>query len=222
LLNKVSAILTLLFLLSSCAPQAGLIAPASNNPAADATPCPVCPTCPAPVVLVVTATPAASSPQMSVTATPLLASPNPTTRPAATLTPVVTTMPVQKTFTVQPNSPVHMQSFADQARGCAWTGVGGQVFDQAGQPVSNLVVMVDGELNGKRVEHLAMTGLKSAYGKGGYEITLGTQPFDSNNILKITLYDTQGRRLSEPFGFNTYNNCQRNLAIINFITSAGT
>jgi hypothetical protein len=98
-------------------------------------------------------------------------------------------------------------------------GVAGQVFDKSGKPVTGLVVIVKGQLTTGSINQVALTEHPEgkSYGPGGFEITLGTKPVDSNNALTIQLFDLSANPLSMPVAFSTSALCTQNLTIINFI-----
>ncbi|MCJ7622722.1 MAG: discoidin domain-containing protein [Anaerolineaceae bacterium] len=120
-------------------------------------------------------------------------------------------------YQVQLNNPVYIPNFAHPEMGNNWMGVAGQIFDQNENPVKNLVVLVDGTLNGVSFESLSLTGLASQfYGEGAYEIELSNAPINSTVSLSITLYDLSGQALSTPFYFETFADNLKNLILINF------
>jgi len=120
-------------------------------------------------------------------------------------------------YQIHPNTPLYLQSFAHANLGCNWLGVAGQVFDQSGKPLSDLVVVVDGTLSGKAFEQIGLTGRAAAYGDGGYEVVIGNQAVASTSPLVISLYDLAGQALSDPFPFNSVSDCKKNLILINFV-----
>lgn len=95
-------------------------------------------------------------------------------------------------------------------------GVAGQVFDLSGKPILNQVVVVEGSLKERPLDVLTLTGLNTAYGPGGYEIKLGNSVAASNNSIFVTLYDLSGQALSLPVIINTFEDCNRNLIVLNF------
>lgn len=99
---------------------------------------------------------------------------------------------------------------------CNWTGVGGQVTDLQGSPVIGLTVQLGGSLNGASVYMLGLTGTAIQYGRAGYEFKLADQPVASKQSLWVQLLDQAGLALSERVYFDTYNDCQKNLILINF------
>lgn len=151
------------------------------------------------------------------TATPTRTStPTKTATPTITLTPTQTSTPLP--YTLQVEAPVYIKNFVHTDAGCDWMGVAGQVFDANGDPVLNLVLVATGTLNGKSLNLTAVTGIPEAdvYGPGGYEIQLADETLASSQSLRIQVYDLQGNALSEAFVFDTYADCTKNLAIINF------
>ena len=119
-------------------------------------------------------------------------------------------------FTVQTGTPAYLQNFTHVEQGCDWLGVAGQVFDKSGQPISRLVVRVEGFLGSQSLDALGMTSLAAAYGPGGYEIKLSDEPLNSSDTLSIALFNLEGERVSAYVPFNTYADCSKNLIVINF------
>jgi hypothetical protein len=123
---------------------------------------------------------------------------------------------IDKIYQMQDSSPVYIPNFGHQESGCKWLGVAGQVFDLNGNPRSNVIVIVEGKLNGVDINSVAVTGMTTLYGPGGYEVVLGNTPVTSNGALTITLYGLNGVQQSNSVLFNTLESCQKNLTIINF------
>jgi Dockerin type I domain len=130
--------------------------------------------------------------------------------------------PQAYTFTVQTGTPSYLQNFAHVEQGCNWLGVAGQVFDKNGQPISRMVVRVEGFLGNQSLDALGMTSLATAYGPGGYEIELSNEPLNSSGTLYIALFNLEGERVSEYIPFNTYSDCSKNLILINFQESSAS
>ena len=99
-------------------------------------------------------------------------SPTETATPTQTITPT----PTVPSFIIQPGTPVYLQNFAHPEEGCNWMGAAGQVFDRSGNPIANMVVVIEGILNDASVDLIGMTGLESAYGPGGFEMVFGNLP----------------------------------------------
>ncbi|MCC6148054.1 MAG: hypothetical protein IT308_10860 [Anaerolineaceae bacterium] len=144
--------------------------------------------------------------------------PTQTTTPTQTPLPTLTRTPtlVILPYSIQPSTPAYLQNFSHPEAGCNWMGVAGQVFNRAGGPILNMVVVVEGIINNAPVEGIGLTGLNNAYGPGGYEIQLGSGVAGSLNSVSITLYDLAGVPMTNPFSFSTFADCSRNLIVINF------
>jgi len=145
--------------------------------------------------------------------------PTSTTAPTASPVPTgtFTPTPVEYDFTVQQGSPTYQENFAHPALGCEWLGLAGQVFDAQGEVVKQLVVRVEGELNGQPpIDGLDMTGSHTDYGPGGYELELSLEPVDSSGALSLQLFSLDGRPLSAPVQITTYSSCDQNLILLNF------
>jgi len=101
---------------------------------------------------------------------------------------------------------------------CKWMGVAGNVYDLQGRPVIGLKVRLGGVLNGKSItpERTTLTGLARAYGESGYEFKLADQPIASTSALWIRLYDQQDIPISDKTYFDTYNDCAKNLVLVNY------
>jgi hypothetical protein len=81
------------------------------------------------------------------------------------------------------------------------------------------VLVVKGSLGQTSIDMTGVTGIPEAdiYGPGGYEIVLADAPAQTAESLSIQVFDLQGTALSEPVVFNTYDDCDRNLIVINFL-----
>jgi hypothetical protein len=102
----------------------------------------------------------------------------------------------------------------DQA--CSWSGVGGQVFDLQGAPLTQQIIQLTGGLEGKPINLQSLTGTATQYGQAGYEFYLTDHAVDSKQELSIQLLDQAGLPLSDKVTFDTSSDCQKNLVLINF------
>ncbi len=125
-------------------------------------------------------------------------------------------------FIIQQGTPSYLQNFAHVEKGCNWLGVAGQVFDKNDQPISRMVVRVEGFLGSQSLDALGMTSLATAYGPGGFEIELSDKPLNSSGTLSIALFNLEGERVSAYIPFNTYTDCSKNLIVINFKESGAS
>lgn len=144
------------------------------------------------------------------------------TSPAATATAASTAVAATATptaqsfaFAIQSGTPVQIQNFANSS-GCSWQGIAGQVFDLDGAPLKNVVVKAGGTWNGASVSVLAMTGLSTGYGEGGYELVLGSSAVNSANTVWVQLFDLAGNSLSQKVTISTSSDCTKNLVLLNF------
>jgi len=102
-------------------------------------------------------------------------------------------------------------------RGCQWLGVGGQVTDLQGRPVTGITVQLGGSLGTVDLDQTSLTGLATKYGQAGYEFELAKLPVASNNTLWVRLIDQARLPLSARVYFPTYSECELgNLIIVNF------
>lgn len=100
--------------------------------------------------------------------------------------------------------------------GCEWIGVAGQVFDLQSRPVVGVRVWLRGTYDGKRINLYSLTMESSPYGPSGFEFTLGDRPLNSKEQLSIQLLDQAGIPISQRVYFDTFEDCQQNLVLINF------
>ena len=145
--------------------------------------------------------------------------PTKTVTKTATPTPTKTLTSTPYPYALQTGVPVYLANFGYPDADCEWMGVGGQIFNQNGDAISNLVVWIRGTMDGTTYENVVLSGTAQGnkYGPGGYEAVLGDTPFDSSNIFSIQILDLNGNILSEKVYFDTYSQCDQNLIIINFV-----
>lgn len=121
-------------------------------------------------------------------------------------------------FGVQKGSPVAIANIYHPELGCHWMGVGGQTVDLSGGPVTGLIIRLGGAVPGIDLPELVMnlTGVALNYGRSGYEFTLADHPIASKKTLWVQLVDQSSIPLSPKIYFDTYDDCSKNLIIINF------
>jgi hypothetical protein len=146
-----------------------------------------------------TATPtSATSPTDPPTFTPTGASPTPTGTPSPFL------------FALRDQQVIFTQNFANTA-GCAWQGIGGQVFDINGNPLTGLRI----HIFGGDTDLFTDSGNNSLYGPAGWE-----QPVDNkinNRTYFVELQTSEGTIVSEAVQVAFPSDCTKNLALVNFI-----
>jgi hypothetical protein len=161
-----------------------------------------------------------STPIIPPTAT-ITDTPGPTPTSTDTSTPTVTTPPTALPsptgptpspfpFALRDSQPTFTTNFANTA-GCAWQGIGGQVFDPNGNPLTNIRVHVFGQ----NFDQFTISGSNSFYGVGGWEITVGTASVPQTYVVELV--SAQGTTISPQITIAFPGDCSRNLALVNFI-----
>ncbi len=208
-------VLTVVFLLLTLCMLAGF-AMVFVNPYVPFNPFPP-PTLPAVVSL---PSPTATLPLMTL---PPTWTPVPTVTPTVSSTDTPTPLPAPPTLTptpfpyeLQPGSPTYTTSKIFHAdAGCNWLSVAGQVLDASGKPVV-VNVMVRGELADTPVELFTISGTATNFGPGGYELQLSTHLVASEQTLYVQLFDPNGLPISPLVYFDTHDNCDENIVLVNF------
>lgn len=155
-----------------------------------------------------TSLPASPTPESTATIEPTFTS----EEPAAELTPEKTIQ-----FNIQEGSPMALPNFANPSAGCEWMGVAGQVFDEEHHEILNLIIVSGNTLEEGNEELTSLTGEALAYGPGGYEIQLTDRPVETSQTFWIEIRRQDGTVLSNRFFFDTYEDCERNLILINLV-----
>ncbi|HEY62187.1 MAG TPA: hypothetical protein G4N95_06000, partial [Anaerolineae bacterium] len=119
-------------------------------------------------------------------------------------------------FQIADGSPQYIPNLYHPDQGCNWLGVAGQVFDMSGAPVKQMLIELGGILDGKPMSFITVTGLATNYGDAGYEFVLADKPVESKGKLWLQLVDQQNLPLTEKVYFDTFNDCDKNLILINF------
>ena len=98
-------------------------------------------------------------------------------------------------------------------------GIGGQVIDMSNAPVIGLIIRLGGRLPDVKIpeDYISLTGLALNYGRSGYEFKIADQPIASSGQLWVQLLNQSGGPLSDQVYFDTYDSCEQNLIIIDFI-----
>ena len=139
----------------------------------------------------------------------------PTLVPTDTPTPIPSATPLPPPFAVQPGNPVQIPNIANDD-GCDWMGVGGQVFNLESQPIVNLGIHLEGELDGTPISLDAISGNAPDIGPSGYVFNLGDHPIASDNTIWIYLHDGSGSPLSNEVFVSTSEECNKNFVMVNW------
>jgi len=129
--------------------------------------------------------------------------PSPT--PTKTRSPVNTIAPYH--YTLQEGYP----AYSAYPGGCNWMGFAGEVIDVRGQRVVDLVIHIGGP------DYLLLSGSSQAYGIPGWAQKVANQPANTNGAYTVQVQDTIGNPLSSVVTVQTFKDCTRNLATINFV-----
>ncbi|MGV8025198.1 MAG: hypothetical protein AB2L18_01415 [Anaerolineaceae bacterium] len=138
--------------------------------------------------------------------------------PSQTPTKKPTATPTAVPYSIQAGTPVYTANFGYPNAGCNWLGVGGQIFDENGNPVINLVVWMRGSIGSTPFETVVLSGTAEGdkYGPGGYEAVIHNTVLDTSGVFSIQVLDLNGNILSDQVFFDTYAQCDQNLILINF------
>lgn len=94
--------------------------------------------------------------------------------------------------------------------------VAGQAYDLQNAPMVGITLMLGGTLDRKSLYQLSLTGTALQYGPAGYEFTIAEKPVKSNQTVWVQLFDQAMIPLSARVYFDTTDNCDQNLILINF------
>ena len=175
---------------------------ATNTP----TPAPATPTPLPTTVSVVVAT------EPSVLPTAIVVAPESTAIPVAE----PTVAPPVFAYKLQEGSIGYTTQFAYPDLDCAWMGIAGTVFDAEGDGAEDMIVHVDGP-DGFAID--AIAGTRPEFGPAGYEVTLASAPINSDQMYVVQLLDVFGEPVSERYAVTTFDDCDRNLILVNFVHS---
>jgi hypothetical protein len=143
-----------------------------------------------------------------------------TREPSATPAPTFTSTPLP--YQVQVRNPLYLENFVHPDQSCDWMGAAGQIFNSEGSVVKDIVIRAGGTLNGVEIMETMTMPLANpeddkSYGPGGFELQFAESPFASEDQIWIQLFDLGGAPLSKKIFLETFDDCQKNLILLNFI-----
>jgi hypothetical protein len=144
--------------------------------------------------------------------------PTSTTFGAPTDTPGPTSTPGALSFKLNDGDPQAIPARVyHPGIGCTFMGLSGQALDVRNNAVEGMVVQMGGTLEGRQfATQTTLTGLVLS-SDGRYEFTIADHPITSKQTLWVQLLDQSGLiPMSEKIFFDTYDDCERNLIIVNF------
>jgi hypothetical protein len=118
-------------------------------------------------------------------------------------------------FVPQKGTPIGIQNFVHIDKGCNWSGIGGQVFNKSGTPLTGLVIKLAGKLEGQNILYYAVTGGSVQFGPGGFLIDLADHPVASKYTATLQVLEITGLEKSAPISLITYGDCAHNLLLVN-------
>ena len=142
--------------------------------------------------------------------------PLPTATPFATGEVTPTTESTSLThFTVQEGTPLYLP----HSDGCGGLYIAGNVVDRAGNPLVFMLVRVGGTLGGETLQlEDALSGSNPNYSSSGWEVKIADAPIDSTGTVFVELYTLESADpVSDLIIVDTYNDCNRNLIMVNFV-----
>ena len=162
-----------------------------------------------------TVVPTATLEHLDPTTTPVAAEPEktPTSIPEDSASPT----PLPDRYVFQDGSPMALPNFAHPEAACDWMAAAGQVFDSEGNVVIGLTIRIGGPGEVETDQTFAITGQATAYGAGGYEVQIISAPTATRETYWILVMDPEGTTLSEQLFFETFEDCDQNLILINFV-----
>lgn len=101
--------------------------------------------------------------------------------------------------------------------GCNWQAIGGTVVDASNADILGTRINLIGFYNGKAISMLTVSGIAPAYGRSGFEFSLGSAPTASKGVLYLQLLDQAGVLLSDNVYVDTFSACSQNLTLVRFV-----
>ncbi len=88
-------------------------------------------------------------------------------------------------FAPQSGTPTSISNFVDIEAGCNWSGIGGQVINQLGTPVTGIVVKIWGSYSGRQILSYGVSGGSADFGPGGFLFKLGDHAAASSETMSL-------------------------------------
>lgn len=119
-------------------------------------------------------------------------------------------------FQIQPGNPLYLT----HPDGCDGLYLGGNVIDLNGNPSVFMIVRLQGSLNGESLGiEDALSGTAPQFSESGYQIKFSDTLTDSSGTVFVELYhqDFADDPVSQLIIINTFNDCEKNLIMINWV-----
>ncbi len=96
--------------------------------------------------------------------------------------------------------------------------IAGNITDIDDNPVMLMTVRASGTLGGEEILIEALSGSNTDYTVSGWEIKLSDSLIASTGEITVALYRQGGwEPISEEVRIDTFNDCSRNLIVVNFV-----
>lgn len=103
--------------------------------------------------------------------------------------------------------------------GCNWASIAGAVTGLQGEPLDNYGVQITDIQDPGQLDVKVFSGSALSVGAGGFELSLGGNPLA--RTYRVQLFTATGAPVSREFEITTRENCDENVAIINFVQIEG-
>ena len=139
----------------------------------------------------------------------------PPTEAVITLLAPTTTPLSSLQFSAQTGTPV----YTAHPNGCDGIYIAGNVIDSEGNPFAGMLVIAAGTLADIAIEpEPSLSGLHPEFSPSGWQIKLSETLLDSSETVYVALYNLESAEpVSELIYVNTYNDCDRNMVMVNFV-----
>jgi hypothetical protein len=133
---------------------------------------------------------------------------------SAAVTPTLTEAPESIHFVAQPGTPV----YAAHPNGCEGIYLVGNVIDILGGPKLGITVDAGGFLGGVAIDPApAASGDNPEFSFSGWQIKLSDELVASAGMVFVALYDSSGHAISDLVFVDTYDDCDHNMIMVNFV-----
>jgi hypothetical protein len=160
--------------------------------------------------------------------------PSPAVTAPATLFPTFTALPSATPFSLIPPTKTVQPSKTPKAPytasfegikstiihpefSCDWQAIGGTIVDANSADMIGMIINLTGIYDGRMMNELTVSGIAPAYGKSGFEFTLGKTPLSAKGQLFLQLLDQANVPLSTPIAIDVFSDCSQNLTLVRFV-----
>ncbi len=142
---------------------------------------------------------------------------NGVTIPQQNMTPIVIqpldTPTGDKPFTISNSGVLYIPN--SNGRDCNWSSIAGTVTGLSNEPLDGYAVQIVDIEDPTRLNVVVNSGSSLNLGAGGFELALGSTP--RIRSYRVQLFDSANNAVSEPFQIFTREECDQNVAVVNFV-----